>query len=743
MLTLLYSNNKPPRQIGTSKNWLLSLLNMWRMMRDRSFGPMSFVLAFVATVFTEMPVRADLAMVDSTGPWVGDPDIGEARLVSAVTGTGNLQELPLGLEFRLAPGWKIYWRTPGEAGLPPTLELQVASGDAIRHATHWPVPKRFDAFGFDNFGYANAVILPITVTGHRQGETAQIVGHMEALACADICVPLAGEVSLTIAEGPAKASNQAIEIARYRAKIPRINGASPIQVETVWQDGNTLQVQFGANGPVIDDIFVEGAAGIAFKKPSFDSGLASIALEGKLNKPLTGQMLDLTIVAGQMFATSRHRVETVGSASKNLSDIVTGLGFKNDGMFVIAAFAFLGGLILNLMPCVLPVLAIKLASIIDSSGQSRGLIRMRFVAGAVGILASFGIGAVGLAVLRVAGGQIGWGVQFQSPLFLTIIMVVLGLFVLNMLDRFFLPVPSFLRVPLSLQNFNCSGPNEASSYASGKLLAGDFIAGMLATLLATPCSAPFVGSAVTAALSGSTLQLFGVFMAMGVGLAVPWTMVAIFPDLVRFLPKPGPWMGWLKRGLAGLLIATMVWIGWLLETAQGGVSATLIIFLIVLFLFSVLWRRKFAILLALTSLFVALWVLPPASVFDPSPTNGLVWQEWSEKTRKQAQDDGKLVILDITADWCITCKANKLFVIEREPVAAMLAELLDNNRLVMLQADWTRPNPSISAFLASQKRFGIPFNIIYGPEAPNGIVLGELLSAKMIEQALIDAGMAR
>ena len=174
-----------------------------------------------------------------------------------------------------------------------------------------------------------------------------------------------------------------------------------------------------------------------------------------------------------------------------------------------------------------------------------------------------------------------------------------------------------------------------------------------------------------------------------------------------------------------------------------GFSAILIICIIFLFLFSVLWRRIFAILLALTSLFVALWVLPPASVFDPSPTNGLVWQEWSEKARKQAQDDGKLVFLDITADWCITCKANKLFVIEREPVAAMLTELLDNNRLVMMQADWTRPDPSISAFLAGQQRFGIPFNVIYGPEAPSGIVLGELLSARMIEQALIDAGMAR
>ena len=210
-----------------------------------------FMLIFFALAFAQMPVRADLATKDAAGPWVGDPAIGEARLVSAVTGTGDLQELPLGLEFRLAPGWKIYWRTPGEAGLPPRLELQLASGHAVTNDIHWPVPKRFDAFGFDNFGYDNKVILPITLRGHPKGAAVQIIGQMEALACADICVPFTGKIGLTIADGPATASRHAMEIARYRAKIPRSSGASPIQVEAIWQDGNKLQVKFDANGPVI------------------------------------------------------------------------------------------------------------------------------------------------------------------------------------------------------------------------------------------------------------------------------------------------------------------------------------------------------------------------------------------------------------------------------------------------------------------------------------------------------------
>ena len=169
----------------------------------------------------------------------------------------------------------------------------------------------------------------------------------------------------------------------------------------------------------------------------------------------------------------------------------------------------------------------------------------------------------------------------------------------------------------------------------------------------------------------------------------------------------------------------------------------LIICLVGLVLLTILWRRKFCTLLALTGLLAGLWALPPPAVIDSPQATGLVWQPWAEDARRAAQDDGKLVLLDITADWCITCKANKRFVLEKEPVSGMLAKLLDDRRLVMLQADWTRSDPRISAFLARHQRFGIPFNIIYGPAAPNGIVLGELLGARMIEKALIDAGMTR
>ena len=192
------------------------------------------------------------------------------------------------LNFDLPPAGKSIGARLAKRGLPPKLDLQLASGHAVTNDIHWPVPKRFDAFGFDNFGYANKVILPVTVRGIQKERPVQIIGQMEALACADICVPLAGKIGLTIADGPATASLHAMEIARYKAKIPRSSGASPIQVETIWQDGNNLRVQFAANVPVIDDIFVEGVPGIAFKKPIYANGVASIAFEGKMDAPLNG-----------------------------------------------------------------------------------------------------------------------------------------------------------------------------------------------------------------------------------------------------------------------------------------------------------------------------------------------------------------------------------------------------------------------------------------------------------------------
>ena len=689
------------------------------------------------------PLHAASQSNMATGAWVGDPAFGEVRLVSAVSAMGNLEELPLGLEFRLAPGWKIYWRTPGEAGLPPTLDLQMANGAPLQSQIEWPVPKRFNAFGFDNFGYANAVILPVAVRGYDHGAALQIRGQIEALVCSDICVPLAGAVRLDLADGPAEPSSMAMVIAQFAAKVPRIDAPSPIKIATAWQTGSQLKIGFAATSQPVTEIFVEGPAGIAFKQPVFANNIAVIDIEGDLKTPLAGQTVDLTVIAGDDFTTQSIKVAKDAPLAGSFA---AGKPMPTDAgamaqFWTVIGFAFLGGLILNLMPCVLPVLAIKLAAIIEASGQSRGFVRLRFGAGAMGILSSFAILAAGLAALRLTGGQIGWGIQFQSPVFLAIMLLVLGLFTLNMLDQFFLPIPAFLQASFRGDGQNTNGQN-TNGGARPAILFGDFMAGMLATLLATPCSAPFVGSAVTVALTGDMTHLFAVFMAMGAGLAAPWGLVVLFPALVGFLPRPGHWMVWLKRGLAGLLIATMIWLGWLLQTIQGGQAALLVFALIGFVLLAILCRQKIGVLLAGAGLFAGLAFLPAPAIVAPQ-ANGLVWQVWSDDARAAARAEGKLVFVDVTADWCITCKANKALVLETAPIAPMLAALVDDGKLVMLKADWTRPDPRIAAYLASHDRFGIPFNIIYGPKAPEGVLLGELLRADIVENALVKAGMTR
>ena len=697
-----------------------------------------FMALLLVMLGSAAPLHAASQSNMVTGAWVGDPAYGEVRLVSAVSAMGNLQELPLGLEFRLAPGWKIYWRTPGEAGLPPTLDLQMANGAPLQSQIEWPVPKRFNAFGFDNFGYADAVILPVAVRGYDRGAALQIRGQIEALVCSDICVPLAGALRLDLADGPAEPSSMAMAIAQFAAKVPRIDAPSPIKIATAWQSGSQLKIGFAATSQPVTEIFVEGPAGVAFKQPVFTNNIAVIDLEGDLKTPLARQTVDLTVIAGDDFTTQSIMVKKDAPLAGSFAagkPMPTAAGAMAQ-FWTMIGFAFLGGLILNLMPCVLPVLAIKLAAIIEASGQSLGLVRLRFGAGAMGILSSFAILAAGLAALRLAGGQIGWGIQFQSPVFLAIMLLVLGLFTLNMLDRFFLPIPAFLQASLRGKG------HDTNEQGRPTIMFGDFMAGMLATLLATPCSAPFVGSAVTVALAGDMAQLFAVFMAMGAGLAAPWGLVVLFPALVGFLPRPGHWMVWLKRGLAGLLIATMIWLGWLLQTIQGGQAALLLFGLIGLVLLAVLFRQKIGILLAGAGLFASLAFLPAPAAVAPQ-ANGLVWQVWSDDATAAARAEGKLVFVDVTADWCITCKANKALVLETAPIAPMLAALVDDGKLVMLKADWTRPDPRIAAFLASHDRFGIPFNIIYGPKAPEGVLLGELLRADMVENALIKAGMTR
>ena len=687
--------------------------------------------------FIFMPLSASAA--DST--WIGDPTMAEMRLVSAVDGTGRLENIPLGLEFRMAPGWKIYWRTPGEAGLPPTITLDQNFNKALSARIAWPAPKRFNAFGFDNFGYAEHVVLPISLAGHISGTPLQLTADVEALVCADICVPLAGTLDLDIADAAALPTIHTQMIAEYASAVPRPGSAPTINAQALWHDSENLYVRFAALTAPIEDIFVEGIDGVAFKKPQMNGQTARIAMQGTLPENMIGMPVTLTIVSqpspaglgkGDVeLAEVRLFIGTAAELANSTSQTTASLALG-----AILFTAFLGGLILNLMPCVLPVLAIKVSSILSVAGMSAGHVRRRFLASAAGILVSFMILAAGLGILRYAGAQIGWGIQFQNPVFLIAMALVISLFALIMLDRITLPIPAFV---------------SRLSAGTGSGYVGDFLAGMLATLLATPCSAPFVGTAVTAALTGDDIMLVGIFAAMGFGLALPWLLLALCPQAVAFLPKPGRWMGTMKYVLALFLGGTVIWLLTIFHTL-GGSDATRAIVVILLLGFGLSAFRGFTV--RITRLIMSVTVVAALAVpimMSPNfpekswPEAGLgvdvAWQPWHPKGIDMYLAKDQVVFVDVTADWCITCKVNKRFVINDPAIAARLDTAQQQGKLVMLQADWTRPDRDISRFLAQYGRFGIPFNAIFSPSHPAGIILPELLTTDIVDRNLDLAGL--
>ena len=647
---------------------------------------LSVFVVFFGAFFCVVVISTSAMALQSE--WQGDPTIAEARLLSAVKGTGDLTTLPLAVEFRVAPGWKIYWRTPGEAGLPPTIDVSGSASPSLEATIRWPVPKRFDVFGFDNFGYESEVTLPLDLTGHNVSAPVQIAAQLEALACSDICVPVMAQLDLVLPDGAATASPHAQMIARASSMVPRIapaggraaTGPNLFVVSAVIKDSD-LEVQLAKGAPPIDDILVEGFDGVAFKAPVLSSDGYHLPISTAKGTGFDGGPVILTVIAGGEMAEFHLAIPPSTGAPASTSP-------AHSGALIMLAIAFLGGLILNLMPCVLPVLALKLSAVLGVVGRDRAKLRLGFLAGAAGIITSFALLALTIMLIRQAGGQIGWGVQFQNPVFLGVMIGLLGIFALSLVDLVTIPVPRF-----AASLARPSGPTGRNG------LAGDFLAGMLATILATPCSAPFVGTAVTVALTGNTLTLFAIFLAMGAGLASPWLLVALFPGMVALLPRPGAWMIWVRQGLALLLVGTMLWLGTIL-------SALLLP-----------ENRK-------------------ASIDDTARSGAINWAAFASEAVAAHLADGQVVFVDVTADWCITCKANKAFVLDQDPVVSKMAALQQAGSLVPIQADWTRSNEQISTFLASHNRFGIPFNIVYGPAMPDGHLLPELLTSSAVLKAL-------
>lgn len=668
---------------------------------------------------------------------------GRVRLISAGVSTGGSAHVSLGLEFRLRQGWKIYWRSPGDAGYPPQIDW-TGSENLAAAALLWPAPQRFTVLGFETVGYDTPQVLPIAATLERPGAPVALQARVDFLTCAQLCVPYTIDLALALPAGAAGESAHAAAIADALARVPARGEESAVRIETAAVETTTaktvLRLEASASQPFrAPDAFIEGPADLAFAAPQVS--LTDGSRRAVLRVPVAGIPLDGTEAAARLAATpltvtlvdGDRAVEQTITVSAGHPPEVAGRAVSSGGsrsLATVLAVAVLGGLILNLMPCVLPVLSIKLLGVMGHGGGSRRQVRLGFLASAAGILAAFLALAAGVLVLQAMGATVGWGLQFQNPLFLAGMALVLTLFACNLWGLFELPLPGLI-----------ADAGARAGHVPG--LGGQFLGGALATLLATPCSAPFVGSALGFAFTQGPGAIIAVFAALGLGLALPYLAVAAVPALATRLPRPGRWMLTLRRGLGLLLAATALWLLHVLAGVSGGGLALSLAGMLALVAALLALRRHLdgrmaaAARVAALSLGVAsaagAGLLVPKQSPPPAPAGPWVAFDPARIAAEVAR--GRLVYVNVTAAWCITCKVNESLVLERPAVQARLQA----PGLIAMRADWTRPDPAIADFLAGFGRYGIPFDAVFGPGLPGGEALPELLSEDAILSLLARA----
>lgn len=619
---------------------------------------LAFRQALICLLFLWLPV----SWAAESG-WLRSPqnDHASVRVRADTTAQGETRLL---IDVKLENGWKTYWRSPGEGGIAPSIAWKENS-PAVNW--FWPTPARFDVAGITTQGYHQRVTFPLRVQGKAP---ATLAGVLTLSTCSNVCLLTDYPFSVTPSSRDAGFAH---DYAQAMGRIPLAQGLT----DTLQADARpgelivTAQRSAGWTDPAL---FLDSVGEVDFGKPHIrvdgDTMRATVPVHdswGEGAPDLRGQPLTLVLADNEVAQESEL---TPGDAPA-----AVGGGLP---LWQVVLMALAGGLILNLMPCVLPVLAMKLGSVLLVEDKSRRQVRRQFLASVVGILASFMALALLMTILRLSNQALGWGIQFQNPWFIGVMMLVMLAFSASLFGLFTFRLPASLTTKLATHG--------------GNGLAGHFWQGAFATLLATPCSAPFLGTAVAVALTASLPTLWGLFLALGVGMSLPWLLVAMRPGLAQRLPRPGRWMNGLRRLLGLMMLGSAIWLATLLLPHMG---------------FSSL----------------------------PAEKERVNWQPLSEQAITDALAQHKRVFIDVTAEWCITCKVNKYNVLTTPSVQ----EALGQPDVVALRGDWTLPSDEITAFLNARGQVAVPYNQIYGPGLPQGQTLPTLLTRDNLLKTLAEA----
>ncbi|TXM77107.1 protein-disulfide reductase [Methylobacterium sp. WL69] len=649
--------------------------------------------------------------------WFGD-DRAAVRLVTATDAVDNRSPVEAGLEFRFGEGWHGAWRSPGDAGLAPTFDWSGSDG-LVLESIAWPAPRRLTVGDLQTFVYESGVVLPLRFTRRGDG-AAHLRLRLVHAVCGEVCVPYRATLELALPAVPDRPSAEAGLIDAARARVPGPPEAAGFALVGQAREGPpddrrlVLRVTSEGSAFMAPDVFVEGPKGAVTAPPEIalaDGGRAA-RLALSLPPDAADSALRITLVDGL------HSAEVTLPATAG-----TGLG----AWLAILATALLGGLVLNAMPCVLPVLSLKAFALTRAAGAQQGSVRAELLATAAGILASVLAIALFLIAVKASGASVGWGIQFQAPWFLAGMALLTALFAASLFSWVTLGLPRPLAALGSLRG-------------SG-LLSEAFLTGAFATLLATPCSAPFVGSAVGFALTRGHFEILTVFAALGLGMALPFVLLALRPGWTRLLPRPGPWMIRLRSGFGLLLLGTTVWLLTVFAAVAGipramglaGILALLLGWLALSRRQRVPDRRRSLVTAALVLALVSVTVWPRSSGRTPvAQVEDGPWRAFAPEAIPALVAEGKVVVVDVTASWCLTCRINDVTTLDRAENRARLSA----PDAVAMRADWTQADPAILAFLRRFGRFGIPLVAVYGPGLPRGKALPELLTPATLRAAI-------
>lgn len=694
----------------------------------------------------------------------------DAELVAERATLAPGSTITVAVRLTLDPKWHTYWLNPGDAGLPLKVKWTLPAGVTVG-PLQFPTPRLTPQPPLMSYGYENEVFMLAEVSVPRTftGSTLTIAGKADWLACAEVCLPATGQLSLTlpVASTSGDATKWASAIARTRESVPAMLRGYAVNA---WADSAvyilalvreqsapsvafTMPYFFVDSANVLDHAAPQRVAQLpdtlvfALPRTAGDSTVAT-RLTGIIGTDIDAPAprsvrISATVTsspnAGLRDAAKRMRAEATAIGGVGTSAPVTAPESGAADMTLVAAlaFAFIGGLLLNLMPCVFPVLSVKVLALLQHGGGGADISRSRKhgLAFGLGVLLSFWILAGALIALRAGGESLGWGFQLQSPPVVALLALLMFALALNLSGVF--------EIGLSLTRLG--GAGAGGSYADSLLTGG------LAVLVAAPCTAPFMGAALGFALVQPAFIGLLVFTALGLGLALPFVVLASAPQLLRFLPRPGPWLETLKQLFAFPLYATVVWLLWVLGQ-QAGVNAIALVLLamIVFALGAWLWARgvrsanaptrvaSLALMVFATavSLLASRHATAPVAASAATGPIAQDWQPWSPSTVQALRAEGRPVFVDFTAAWCLSCQVNERVALR----TASVSKAFRDANVGLVRADWTSRDDAITQVLASFGRSGVPLYVLYPADAQAApVILPAVLTPGMVVDAVTKA----